>query len=83
MVKTQQSSALLSSHQLTEQVQSTQTKIGGLIIAGLVAAILIGYLLARAVTKPIDALKDSAYQLSHGKLNADDCWVFTTALSLS
>ena len=71
VVKTQQSSTLQSSHQLTEQVQITQTKIGGLIIAGLVAAILIGFLLARAVTKPIDALKESAFQLSHGKLNVD------------
>ena len=71
LVKNQKTSTLESSHQLTEQVQSTQTKIGGLIISGLVAAILIGFLLARAVTKPIDALKESAYQLSHGKLNAD------------
>ena len=71
LVKSQQSATLQSSNQLTEQVQSTQTKIGGLIISGLVAALLIGFLLVRAVTKPIDALKDSAYQLSHGKLNTD------------
>jgi HAMP domain-containing protein/HPt (histidine-containing phosphotransfer) domain-containing protein len=71
LVKNQQEATLLSSNQLTEQVQKTQSQIGGLIIAGLAAALFIGYLLARAVTKPIDALKDSAYQLAHGKLNVD------------
>jgi HAMP domain-containing protein len=69
LVKNQQASTLQSSNQLTEQVQATQTKIGGLIISGLVAAVIIGFLLARAVTKPIDALKENAYQLTHGKLN--------------
>lgn len=71
LVKNQQASTLESSSQLTDQVQRTQTKIGGLIVSGLVAALLIGFLLVRAVTKPIDVLKDSAYQLAHGKLNLE------------
>jgi HAMP domain-containing protein/HPt (histidine-containing phosphotransfer) domain-containing protein len=69
LVKNQQSSTLQSSNQLTEQVQHTQTTIGSLILFGLISALLIAYLLARSVTKPIDILKDSAYQLAHGKLN--------------
>lgn len=71
LVKNQQEATLLSSNQLTDQVQKTQSQIGRLIISGLVAALLIGFLLARAVTKPIDALKDSAYELAHGKLNVE------------
>lgn len=71
LVKNQQASTLQNSNQLTEQVQKTQTKVGGLIISGLVSALLIGFLLARAITKPIDALKANAYQLAHGKLNLE------------
>lgn len=71
LVNNQQTATMLSSNQLTEQVQDTQTKIGGLIISGLIAALLIGVLLARAITKPINALKDSAYELAQGKLNVE------------
>lgn len=69
LVKNQQAVTLQSSNQLTEQVQRTQTKIGGLIISGLIAALLIGFLLVRAITKPINTLKGNAYQLAHGKLD--------------
>ena len=71
LVKNQQDATLLSSNQLTDQVQKTQSQIGGLIITGLIAALAIGLLLAKAITKPIDALKDSAYELAHGKLNVE------------
>ncbi|MDP1682402.1 MAG: methyl-accepting chemotaxis protein, partial [Burkholderiales bacterium] len=71
LVKNQQESTLRNSNQLTEQVQKTQTKVGGLIIAGLVSALLIGFFLARAITKPIDTLKGNAYQLAHGKLDLE------------
>lgn len=69
LVKNQQAATLASSNQLTEQVQRTQTKIGGLIVAGLIAALLIGFLLSRAITRPINVLKSNAYQLAHGKLD--------------
>ena len=71
IVKNQQASTLLSSNQLTDQVQRTQTMIGGLIISGLLSALIISFFLARSVTKPIDVLKDSAYQLARGKLNLE------------
>ena len=69
LVQNQLASTLQNSNQLTEQVQATQTKVGGLIITGLLSAILIGFLLARSITKPVDALKASAYQLAHGNLD--------------
>lgn len=69
LVKNQQTSSLLSSNQLTSQVQRTQTEIGALIITGTIAALIIGFLLVRSVTKPIDELKDNAHQLAHGKLD--------------
>jgi HAMP domain-containing protein/HPt (histidine-containing phosphotransfer) domain-containing protein len=71
LVKGQQASSVQNSQQLTTQVQQTQTKVSSLIIAGLVAALFIGYLLARAITRPINALRDNAYQLAHGHLDQE------------
>lgn len=69
LVKGQQNASIQSSQQLTSQVQKTQNTVGGLIVLGLVSALLIGWILSRAITRPINVLKDNAYQLSHGKLD--------------
>lgn len=69
LVKSQQSASIMSSQQLTSQVQRTQNTVGGLIVLGLVSALLIGWILSRAITRPINVLKDNAYQLSHGHLD--------------
>ena len=69
LVTNQQNASVQSSQQLTAQVQKTQNTVGGLIVLGLVSALLIGWILSRAITRPINVLKDNAYQLSHGKLD--------------
>ncbi len=69
LVKSQQNASIQSSQQLTTQVQKTQNTVGGLIVLGLVSSLLIGWILSRAITKPINVLKDNAYELSHGNLD--------------
>lgn len=71
LVKSQQAVSVEGNKQLTAQVQRTQSTVGGLIVAGLVAALLIGWILSRAITKPINALKANAYELSHGHLDQE------------
>lgn len=71
LVKTQQNASIQSSQKLTTQVQRTQNTVGGLIVLGMVSALLIGWILSRAITKPINLLKNNAYQLSHGHLDQE------------
>jgi HAMP domain-containing protein/HPt (histidine-containing phosphotransfer) domain-containing protein len=71
LVKSQQASTLQSSQQLTAQVQHTQSTVGGLIVLGLVSALFVGLVLARAITKPINALKANASQLARGHLDQE------------
>jgi len=54
---------------LTDQVEETQTLVSSLIGGGLIAAIIIGLMLSRAITNPIDSLKDSAKELANGHLD--------------
>ena len=70
LVKRQQNASIQGSQELTTQVQHTQNMVGSLIVLGMVSALLIGWLLSRAITRPINALKESAYQLASGRLDS-------------
>jgi HAMP domain-containing protein/HPt (histidine-containing phosphotransfer) domain-containing protein/CHASE3 domain sensor protein len=69
LVKNQQATSVRSSEGLTAQVLRTQNVVGGLILLGMVCAILIGLYLTRAITNPIDALKANAAELARGNLD--------------
>jgi HAMP domain-containing protein/HPt (histidine-containing phosphotransfer) domain-containing protein len=71
IVKVQQDNSVTESAALTDQVKNTQTMVSGLIGIGLFCALVIGIVLSRAITKPIDVLKASAEELSHGNLDKE------------
>ncbi len=71
IVKTQQENSITESTALTEQVKRTQSMVSGLIGVGLFCALVIGIVLSRAITKPIEVLKASAAELSHGNLDKE------------
>ena len=56
---------------LTQQVEETQTLVASLIGGGLIAAIIIGLMLSRAINNPIESLKDSAQELAKGHLDQE------------
>ncbi len=69
LVKTQHDFSVESSSELTAQVSRTQYIVAGLIMLGMVCAIMVGLFLTRTIITPIDALKTSATQLAHGHLD--------------
>ena len=69
LVQSQQATSFRSSEKLTSQVLRTQNIVGGLIVFGMVCAMLIGFYLTRAITNPIDALKANAAELARGNLD--------------
>ena len=69
LVKTQHDFSVESSAELTVQVSRTQYIVGGLIMSGMVCAVLVGLFLTRTIITPIYALKASAAELAHGKLD--------------
>ncbi|MBI3560192.1 MAG: GAF domain-containing protein [Gammaproteobacteria bacterium] len=71
LVKEQQETSVAESTALTEQVKKTQVKVAGLIGVGLFCALLIGVLLSRAITIPIQKLRSSAKELAHGNLDQE------------
>ena len=56
---------------LIEQVGKTQVLVATLIGIGLLASIVVGFLLSRAINNPIDDLKASAEELANGNLDRD------------
>lgn len=71
LVTQQTGNAVASAESLTAQVNRTQLVVGGLIVFGVLMAGLIGVILVRAITHPIDALKSSAAELAHGNLDQE------------
>lgn len=71
LVTNQSDNAVASAESLTAKVNQTQLIVGGLIIFGVLMAGLIGVILVRAITHPIDALKSSAAELAHGNLDQE------------
>ncbi len=71
LVKSQHDFSVRSSDELTVQVSRTQVVVAGLIMLGMLCAILVGFFLARAIITPIDALKASASELANGKLDQE------------
>ncbi len=71
LVKTQHDFSVESSSQLTLQVSHTQYIVAGLIMLGMVCAVMVGFFLTRTILTPIDALKTSAAQLAHGHLDQE------------
>ena len=69
LVKTQHDFSVESSAELTAQVSRTQYIVAGLIMLGMVCAVMVGLFLTRTIITPIDALKASATQLAHGHLD--------------
>ncbi|MBI3774303.1 MAG: GAF domain-containing protein, partial [Gammaproteobacteria bacterium] len=69
LVKTQHDFSVESSAELTTQVSRTQYIVAGLIMLGMICAVMVGLFLTRTIITPIDALKNSAIQLAHGDLN--------------
>lgn len=69
LVKTQHDFGVESSSLLTIQVSRTQYIVAGLIMLGMVCAMLVGFFLTRTIITPIDALKTSAAQLAQGHLD--------------
>jgi len=68
MVKSQYDRSIAESHALTIQAKQTQYIVTGLIGVGLISAILVGFFLSRAITRPISSLKTSAAELASGNL---------------
>ncbi|MBI3561692.1 MAG: HAMP domain-containing protein [Gammaproteobacteria bacterium] len=56
---------------LKKLVRDTQAVVIGLMLAGLIAATIVGTLLSRAITRPIESLKISAAALASGKLDQE------------
>lgn len=69
MVKSQHETSIEDSRTLTQQVSRTQFVVSGLMMLGLFSALLIGYMLARAINNPISNLKKNAAQLAQGNLD--------------
>ena len=53
---------------LNSRIQQTVLRIGAIAVAGIVVALLIGYLLAYGITRPIKTLSQGALQIGRGDL---------------
>lgn len=71
LVRSQHDFSVETSSELTIQVSRTQYIVAGLIMLGMLCAVMVGYFLTRAIINPIDALKASASELAHGKLDQE------------
>lgn len=69
VVKIQYDYAVVRAETLTAEVNRTQYVVGGIIASGLLLSILIGFMLVRAITVPVDKLKGSAAELAAGNLD--------------
>ncbi len=71
LVESQNKKSIADSNVLTDQVRSTQILVASLIGFGLLASVLVGVLLSRAINNPIDELKASAEELANGNLDRE------------
>lgn len=69
IVDSQYQASRNDSRELANQVKNTQFIVIGLIGLGLISAIMVGLILTRAITVPIDKLRLSAGELAKGNLD--------------